>query len=521
MKQPAGGSGPEHPNRPVIRWEESGKKEVNVVWLRGRTVLSLVLLSAVAGGALVWGAARMGLLLPRSNVPVLSIGGSGTGAEGLRQDELDKLNKTLDLIGSRYLLKVDRKKLIDGALEGMVEALGDPYSVYLSGEEAARFTDTAEGAFTGIGADLKKENDLIVVEAPLRGSPAERAGLQPHDVILMVNGESLQGLTLSEAVAKIRGPKGTKAKLKVLRAGAKEPLELELVRDRIPVETVRGQFDSEGIGRLIISQFTANTPAETADELKAMEAKGLKALIVDVRNNPGGMTDSVQRIASLFIPRGRTIVQYEYGDGRKEVETSSGPAEGKPYPIFVLMNKSSASSAEILAGALKQSAGAVLIGEKTFGKGTVQINFNDELGDGSLVKLTTLKWLLPDGTWIHHAGLTPDMTVAQPAYWLAYKLPREQTLRRDDTGEDVKNLQLILEGVGFPVDRKDGYFSEGTELALKAFQTRERLPATGQLDDRTADRLEEALYAELQKPENDLQLQAAQARAREAIRSGE
>ncbi|WP_276353643.1 S41 family peptidase [Cohnella caldifontis] len=486
------------------------------MWLRGRTVASLMVLTAVAAGAAVWGAVQTGLLLPDENVPVLSVDGDEPG-NGLRQDELDKLNKTLDLIGGQYLLPIERKQLIDGALEGMVEALGDPYSVYLSSEEAAKFTDTTEGAFTGIGADLKKENDLIVVDAPLRGSPAERAGLQPHDVILMVNGESLQGLTLSEAVAKIRGPKGTKAKLKVLRAGAKAPLELELVRDRIPVETVKSELDSAGIGRLTITQFTANTPAETANELKAMEAKGLKALIVDVRNNPGGMTNSVQKIASLLIPQGKTIVQYEYRDGRRKAETSNGSEEGKPYPIFVLMNKSSASSAEILAGALKQSAGAVLVGETTFGKGTVQINNNDELGDGSLVKLTAYKWLLPDGTWIHHKGLTPDMTVVQPEYWLAYKLPRDRVLKRDDTGEDVKNLQLILEGVGVPADRKDGYFSDATERALKTFQSRERLPVTGQLDEKTADGLEEALYSELQKPENDTQLQAALEKARESI----
>ncbi|MBW5448435.1 PDZ domain-containing protein [Cohnella sp. CFH 77786] len=474
-----------------------------------------MVLAAIAGGAATWGAIQAGGLMPEPELPVMSVKGSES-PEGLRQGELDKLNKALDLIGEHYMLPADRKALIDGALQGMVESLGDPYSVYLSSEEAEKFTDTTHGEFTGIGADLKKENGVIVVESPLKGSPADRAGLQPRDILLMVNGESLQGLSLSDAAAKIRGPKGTKAKLKVLRPGAKEPIELELVRDRIPLETVKAELSPDGIGRLTISQFSLNTPAQVEDELKSMEERGLKALVIDVRNNPGGMTDSVRKIADRLVPRGKVIVQYEYNDGRRVQEVSEGTEDSdKAYPIVVLTNKASASSAEILAGALRQSAGAKLVGETTFGKGTVQISYGDDLGDGSLLKLTVSKWLLPDGTWIHHKGIEPDLKVSQPAYWLAFRLPRDHALKRDDTGEDVKNLQQILEGVGFPADREDGYFSEATERSLKEFQRREGLPVSGQTDARTADRLEESLYDQLQKPENDKQLQAALGKARE------
>lgn len=488
------------------------------VWLRGRTVLALAVLTAIAGGAAAWGAMESGVLTPPSESTAASASASDM-PNGLRRDELDKLNRALELIGNRFIQQADRKALIDGALQGMVESLGDPYSVYMSSEEAEKFSDTTQGAFTGIGADLKKENGMIVVEAPMKGSPAERAGLQPRDVLLMVNGESLQGLSLLEAAEKIRGPKGTKAKLKVLRPGVKETLELELVRDRISLETVKAQVTPDGIGWLVISQFTMNTPAHVADELKAMEAKGMKALVIDVRNNPGGMTDSVHKTASQFIPEGKPIVRYEYSDGRTVEELSLGnaPAFGKPYPIIVLMNKASASSAEILAGALRLSAGAVLVGENTYGKGTVQISYGDELGDGSLMKLTVYKWLLPDGTWVDRKGIVPDVSVAQPDYWLAFKLPRDRVLKRDNSGEDVKNLQVILEGVGLPADRKDGLFNESTEQALKAFQLREGLPATGEADEKTADRLEESLYAELQKSENDLQLQAALDKARGMI----
>lgn len=490
------------------------------MWLRGRTVLALAVLTAIAGGAATWGVIQAGGL---AAIPEKESAKFLTGAdapEGLRQDELDKLNKALSLIVDKYMLPANRQALIDGALQGMIESLGDPYSVYLSKEEAEQFTDTTQGMFTGIGADLKKENGLIIVEAPLRGSPAERSGLQPRDVLLSVNGESLQGLTLNEAAEKIRGPKGTKAKLKVLRAGAKEPIELELVRDRIPLETVKGELGPDGVGVLAISQFSQNTPQQVAAELEALEAGGLKALIIDVRNNPGGMTDAVQKTADQFIPEGKVIVQYEYGDGRHVQEVAkgeSGDKDGKPYPVLVLINNASASSAEILAGALQQSAGAILVGERSFGKGTVQISYPDELGDGSLVKLTVYKWLLPDGTWIQHEGLTPDVPVDQHAYWMAYKLPRDRILKRDDTGEDVKNLQYILEGVGFAPDRKDGYFDESTEQALRAYQAQEKLPVTGQADAATADRLEESLYAQLQDPVNDKQLQTAIDKARAMI----
>ncbi|TJY42044.1 PDZ domain-containing protein [Cohnella pontilimi] len=476
-----------------------------------------MMLTAIGAGALTWGAAQAPAWQAASGTPSSSESGTPS-AEGLRQDELDKLDKVMDLIGSRYMEPQDRKALVDGAIQGMLDSLGDPYSVYMSKEEAAKFTDTTQGAFTGIGADLKKENGVIVVESPIKGSPAERAGLQPRDVLLTVNGESLQGLTLSEAVAKIRGPKGTKAKLKVLRPGAKEPMELELVRDRISVETVESELLQGGIGRLTISQFSFPTATQVQDELKAMEDKGLKALVIDLRNNPGGTLESTLKIAGQFIKTGQPVVRYEYSDGQQTSKMAEGtPGTGKPYPIVVLVNKASASAAEILAGALKQSAGAVLVGETTFGKGTVQISYDKELGDGSLVKLTVFKWLLPDGTWIHHKGIQPDIRVSQPAYWMASKLPRDRVLRRDETGEEVANLQRILEGVDTPADRSDGYFSEGTEKAVKAFQQRERLPVTGEVDERTADRLESSLYAELQKPEKDEQLQAALKEARELL----
>ncbi|WP_372629616.1 S41 family peptidase [Cohnella sp.] len=483
------------------------------MWFRGRTVAAMLALTAVAACVATYAV----LEFPGWNwmsKGALAGGGAGQEQEGLRQDEVDKLNKAMSLIEKRYLLPADRKKLLDGAVQGMVESLSDPYSVYKPEDEAEPYMDALQGAFTGIGAELRIENGTVVVESPIRGSPAERAGLQPRDVLLSINGESLYGLTLSEAVTKIRGPKGTKAKLKVQRAGRSEPLDLELVRDRIDPETVSSEIGADGIGHLFINQFTNETSAQVAEELAAMERQGLKVLVIDVRNNPGGYLQSVVEVADQLLEKGKPIVQSEYRDGHRKVDVAEhGAKNGKRYPMIVLINKGSASASEILAGALQQSAGALLVGDTTYGKGTVQVHFNGELGDDSLIKLTVYKWLLPDGTWINENGIEPDIQVAQPDYFLAWRLPRDRVLKPDSTGGDVENLQTILSGVGYPADRSDGYYSQKTREAVERFQKDESLLLTGEVDAETAQRLEEKLYAALQDRANDAQWQRALAEA--------
>lgn len=489
------------------------------MWFRGRTVVAMMVLTAITASMATYAYNELPGWFSSTEAPEPGVAASDSTG-GIQKDELDKMNKAIELIQQRYLLPMDRSQLLDGAIQGMVEALEDPYSVYKSKDEAESFSDSLEGAFTGIGAELRVEKGAIVVKAPIKGSPAEKAGLLPNDILLSVNGVSLDGLSLNEAVANIRGPKGTKAKLKVQRAGKTQPLVLELVRERIDESTVEAELGIDGIGHLMINQFNYETSDQVAEQLTAMETNGLKALVVDVRDNPGGILQSVIEVADQFLEKGKPIVQSEYKDGKRKNEyATSGIQMSKRYPILVLMNKGSASAAEILAGALKQSANAILIGETTYGKGTVQVSYEDELGDGSLVKLTVYKWLMPDGTWIHEKGITPDITVAQPDYFLASRLPRDYVLSYDFTGEAVKNLQNIMEGVGFPADRKDGYFSQATKTALEAFQQQESLLVTGNVDAETAQRLEERLYVNIQDDSYDVQLQAALTKARELIGS--
>jgi len=493
---------------------------VRRVLFRGRTVAAIAAAAALAACAATLGATawmgRLHISSPPGGAAASPARTSGASAgSGFSAEELGKLNRAFELIRSRSLTPADPDRLVDGAIAGMVESLGDPFSEYYTREEAASFSDSSEGTFYGIGAKVDLIDGKLVVRQVMKGTPAERAGLQKDDVLLSVNGQSLEGLSLEDAIAKIRGPKGTKAKLRVEREGAGKPLELELVRDLIAVGTVTGELE-DGVGRLKIKQFTFDTPQLVERELASLEEAGMKALVIDLRDNPGGVVASAEAVAEMFIPSGRTIFISEDAQGKRETKTAGGtPGKGKPYPLVVLVNGGSASASEILAGALRQSAGATLVGTTTYGKGTVQVSFEQELGDGSLMKLTVSKWLLPDGTWIGGQGIRPDTVVAEPDYFSAVSLPTDRMLSRDETGDDVRDLQLMLEGVGLPADRKDGYFSEATEEAVRAFQRKEGLPETGTVDRQTAEKLEAALLDVLRDPDNDAQWQAAKAQALE------
>ncbi|AIQ43984.1 S41 family peptidase [Paenibacillus sp. FSL R7-0297] len=422
---------------------------------------------------------------------------------GLQDKESKKLGTALSLIESNYYETVDREKLIDGAVNGMMEALGDPYSNYMGKETAARFEESIEGSFSGIGAEVSSDNGKVVVVSPIKGSPAEKAGIQAKDVILSVNGESLEGLELNDAVAKIRGPKGSDATLKIQRTGTAEPLEFVITRDDVRLETVYATMEKDNIGVIEVTQFSQNTGKRFEEELTKLETQGMKGLVIDVRNDPGGVLPVVIEMAEQFVPAGKAIVQVEDKNKQREVSTSKGSR--KKYPVVVLMNKGSASASEIMAGALQQSAGAKLIGEDSFGKGTVQTSFEEQLGDGSLLKITIAKWLTPDGTWIHGKGIKPDIAVAQPDYFSVAPINKSVTLQYNMNSTDVKSAQTMLDGLGYKPGRKDGYFDAGTKEAVKKFQSAAKLKSTGVIDAKTAEALELALIKVIQDPAKDNQ----------------
>ena len=282
--------------------------------------------------------------------------------------DLEKVEEAYDLILSRYVEKVDDKKLVEGAIQGMLSVLKDPYSVYMDKETAQQFTQTLQSSFEGIGAEVGMVDGKIVIVSPFKNSPAEKAGIKPNDQILKVNGKSIEGLDLNKATLKIRGKKGTKVELLIARKGLRDPLAIDVTRDEIPLETVHAQVkkqDGKNIGYIELTSFSEDTAADFEKELTALENDDIKGLIIDVRGNPGGLLDSVGEILKEFVPKDKPYVQIEQRDGKKKRYFSSLSAK-KDYPVLVLVNKGSASASEILAGSLQEAVGYKLIGETTF-----------------------------------------------------------------------------------------------------------------------------------------------------------
>lgn len=430
---------------------------------------------------------------------------SMAGADSLDEAELDKLLRTYRLIKENYVTPVDDQTLLDGAIQGMVESLEDPHSTYMDPHSAEQFQDSLESSFEGIGAQVIMQNNRVTILAPIKGSPAEKAGLRVNDQILAVNGESLEGLSLTEAVAKIRGPKGSKAELLVARPGLEEPLKITVIRDEIPLETVYAEKIG-AYGLIQITQFSLNTAQRFEEELKRLKEQGIKGLVIDVRGNPGGLLESVVEIADTLLPAKSVIVQVEDKQGNREL-TYSSKRQAVDMPMVILVDEGSASASEILAAALQESGGVPVVGTPTFGKGTVQNTLS--LEDGSELKLTVAKWLTPKGNWVHEKGVKPDYEVKQPDYFTAVPLNPSTTLKREMNTLEVKNLQMVLKSVGYSPGRDDGYFDQQTENAVKAFQRLSKLPPTGVVNAETAVRLNQALMERMQDKERDLQLQTA------------
>lgn len=470
--------------------------------LKKRTAALLVVVALICGSLLT-------LFLSNGN-SYAGQANSGEGilasiaSPGLKSEEAEKIGTALNLIEGNYYKDIDRSALVDGAINGMMEALSDPYSTYMGQETAQQFEESIEGSFSGIGAEVSLKDGNVVVVSPIKGSPAEKAGIRSQDVLLSVNGESLEGLELNAAVAKIRGAKGSTAKIKLKRNGVTEPIEYAIVRDDVALETVNARLEDNGIGVIEITQFSLNTAERFKEELTNLETKGMKGLVIDVRNNPGGVLSVVIDIAQQFVPKGELIVQVENKAGKREKSLSKGSS--KSYPVTLLMNKGSASASEILAGALQDSAGAILIGENSFGKGTVQTSFDKQLGDGSLLKITIAKWLTPKGTWIHEKGIKPNIAVSQPDYFSVAPINKEKSLEYNSNNQDVKSAQVMLKGLGFNPGRTDGYFDQETQKAVKNFQTSQKLKTNGIIDVKTAEALEGELVKQIQDPVNDMQL---------------
>ena len=307
---------------------------------------------------------------------------------------------------------IDHQKMIYGAIKGMVDAVGDPYTVYQTPAQREVSDTDLRGSFDGVGIQVDLKDGKLTVVSPIDDSPAAQAGLRPGDVVTQVDGAAIGGKTLNDTVTLIRGPRGTQVTLTVARPDVPDPLTFTLTRAEIKVDSVRARMLDQGVGYVRITTFAANTGPQSVAALQTLLDQQPAGLVIDLRSNPGGYLHSSVEVASQFMDGGQVVLYQVDGNGeRKEYKAEAGgiATEAK---LAVLINKGTASASEILAGALRDSGRAVLIGEQTFGKGTVQ-NVH-QLSDQSGLRVTTAQWLTPSEHPIQGQGLTPDIVVAEP-----------------------------------------------------------------------------------------------------------
>jgi carboxyl-terminal processing protease len=324
-------------------------------------------------------------------------------------DNLGRLVRVVQLIHSDYLEKVSTDKLVDGAIRGIVDSLGDPYSVYMNAQENQELFQVLDGKFGGIGIVLSlKDPKKLVVLRPIKNSPASRAGIQAGDVITKINNLDVSGMTQDKAVSLMRGDPGTNVTLTLYRESTKKTYTVNLTREDINVPTVEGETlpGHPNIAYIDISQFSTDTGDELKSTLSSMSIKKYKGLILDLRYNHGGELNAAVQVASYFIPSG-PVVYIVDNKGNVDTKMSTGTYLG--MPMVVLVNEESASASEIVAGAIKDDKTATLVGVKTFGKGIVQTIF--PLDSGTSVKLTTAKYLTPDKVSINKIGIEPNVKV--------------------------------------------------------------------------------------------------------------
>lgn len=323
--------------------------------------------------------------------------------------DYSSVNQVYKSLLENYDGKLTEQQLEDGLKHGMAAATKDPYTVYFTAKEAKEFNDELNNSFSGIGAQLGQDTDSnLEVIAPIDGLPADRAGLKAKDIIVTVNGASTSGMSVDEAVSKIRGPKGTKVKLEIVR-NKSQSLSFTITREDIKLPSVKTKLLEGNIGYIQITSFAPDSAELAAKAAADFKAQGVSGVILDLRNNPGGLLDAAVKISSLWLNPGQKILDEKHGQSVVDSEQAAGDNPLRGLPTVVLINGGSASAAEITAGALRDHNTAYLIGEKTYGKGVVQqlVNFRDD----SQLKVTVASWYRPNGQNINKKGITPDKTI--------------------------------------------------------------------------------------------------------------
>ncbi len=305
--------------------------------------------------------------------------------------------------------KLDAQKMVYGAINGMLHALGDPYTVFMPPEENKKFSEDMKGEFGGIGAEIGMRKDILTIIAPLEGSPAKAAGLLPQDKVLKVDGKSTDGMSIDEAINLIRGPKGEAVVLNIFRDGWKDAKDFKIIRDTIVIPVIKWQMKDNKVAYIQLYHFSENSASEFKKVAQEAISAGAKSVVLDMRGNPGGYLESAVDIISWFVSDNQVVAIEDFGNGKKTEYKSVGYQKLMSYPAALLVDAGSASASEIVAGALRDLRNIKLVGTKTFGKGSVQQV--EQMRNGSSLKITVAKWLTPSGKSIMDEGLEPDEKV--------------------------------------------------------------------------------------------------------------
>jgi carboxyl-terminal processing protease len=412
-------------------------------WMTQRKILAITFLFLVLGVFIGWGKVhRVGADIDST------------------YEKLKILADVLAIVERNYVQPVNASNLINGAINGMLETL-DPHSSFMNPEVFKEMQTETRGSFGGVGFEITIRDKILTVVAPIEDTPASRAGIQPGDQILRIDGKSTKDLNLMEAVKLMRGPQGTQVTITIMRLGFTEPQDFTMTRATIPIRSVRSKMLEEGYGYIKINQFIEKTHADMKTALSQLESKDatLKGLILDLRNDPGGLLEQAVKVADEFLESGLIV----YTEGRVEAQKMKFYAQKKAkehdYPLIVLVNAGSASASEIVAGALQDHGRAVILGTQTFGKGSVQTII--PLEDGSAIRLTTARYFTPNGRSIQAQGIVPDIVVpdlspearrAAPARFI-----REKDLEHHLRGEGEKAApQKTLERSPDKTKKKEG-----------------------------------------------------------------
>ncbi len=371
-------------------------------------------------------------------------------------DALRRFGQVLDIVERSYVRDVAQSELVDGAIKGMLQGL-DPHSTFLTVEEYRDMQEMTSGEFYGIGVEITMENGQVVVMSPIEDTPAFKAGMKTGDIILTIDGQSTQEMSLQDVVARIRGPKGSKVQLTILHPGGGDPMTISLTRASVPIISVKSRPFEDGYYWVRVTRFSERTTDELLDALKTADKQsrgGLKGIVLDLRNNPGGLLNQAVSVSDVFLRQG-PIVSIR---GREGTQSHVYSAENQPtdvhVPLVVLINAGSASASEIVAGALKDHHRALICGERSFGKGSVQNII--PLADGAGLKLTVALYYTPNDISIQAAGVTPDIEVP---FEEPVKQERDRLLLRE------ADLNRHIESGRQPAKKKEGDSPDGQQMS--------------------------------------------------------